>query len=262
MPFADLGDIRIHYLDNRRDAAPIVFLHGFTLDHRSWAPQTRFFDKDYHVIVMDSRGHGQSDAPATGYARSDRVLDLLKLLDCLHIEKIHLVGLSMGGSTGIGFALDHSDRLLSLTLASTGAAGYSPGSKISRIDQIAREQGIDTAREVWIKTSLKWYGEEKKEIRDLMLRMMREHSGAIWADQRRGAYPRFIDLDHVSEISVPTNIMVGERDRIFLPLARQLHELIEGSQLHLFKDVGHMVNLEAPKQFNRKLKAFLEGVPV
>ena len=130
MPFADLDDIRIHYLDNERNAAPLIFLHGFTLDHRTWRMQSVYFDKRYRVILVDSRGHGLSEVPKTNYARSDRVRDLLNLLDYLNIEKAHIVGLSMGGTTGIGFALDNSDRLLSLTLASTGAAGYSAGPKI------------------------------------------------------------------------------------------------------------------------------------
>ncbi len=260
MPFADLDDIRIHYLDNERDAAPLIFLHGFTLDHRSWQTQSVFFDQDYRVIIKDSRGHGLSEAPKTNYARSDRVRDLLHLMDHLNMEKAHVVGLSMGGTTGIGFALDHSDRLLSLTLVSTGAAGYSAGPKISRIDQIAREQGIEAAREIWIKTSLKWYRDDKKEIRELMTLMMKEHSGAIWADPMRGKYPRVYDLDHVSRINVPTNIMVGEHDKIFLPLARELGRKIKGSRVVEFSGIGHMLNMESPNRFNEELNLFLKAI--
>ena len=260
MPFADLKDIRIHYLDNERDAEPLIFLHGFLLDHRSWRTQADFFGREYRVIMMDSRGHGLSEAPKTGYARSDRVSDLLKLMDYLKIDKAHVVGLSMGGSTGIGFALDHQNRLLSLTLASTGAAGYDAGPKIARIDKIAQEQGIEAARETWIKTSLTWYKEDKKEVRDLLILMMREHSGAIWVDPMRGKYPRMVDLEHVHRITVPTLIMVGVLDKIFLPLSRDLHRRIAGSHLVEFDDIGHMLNMESPNRFNEELKVFIEAI--
>lgn len=263
MPYADLGDITLHYKEYgtttvRTEEPPICFLHGFTLDHRMWIGDAEYFGHWYRVITPDAKGHGLSDAPPTGYSRDDRVVDLLRLLDHLGIDKVHLVGLSMGGSTGIGMALSNPERLASLTLVSTGAAGYSVGSKIAKIDKLAKEEGLEAARTRWIKSSLLWYKDDKKPIRDLLEKMMLEHSGAIWLDEMRGKYPKTADLDQVHRIKLPTEIMVGQMDKVFLPLARLIHSRIDGSRLVVLESVGHMLNLEAPEIFRRELKRSLE----
>jgi len=260
MPYADLGDFRLHY-ESYGSGEPVVFLHGFTLDRRQWSAQAEALAGDYRVILLDARGHGLSDAPETGYSRADRVVDLLRFADNLRIERFHLVGLSMGGSTGIGFALAHQERLASLTLVSTGAAGWNIGKKISRIDRLAREQGLEAARAKWMEYSLMYFKDGQAEIRDLMETMIREHSGAPWMDPRRGNYPDpGVDLDRVHTIAVPTLILAGEKDKIFVPLAHELAARIPDSRVVVYEGVGHMLNLEAPKQFEADLGAFLDDV--
>jgi 3-oxoadipate enol-lactonase len=274
MPYAHLGSYRLYYEEFqppgqepsssgedpglRAALPPLVFLHGFTLDRRMWQPQADFFSRYYRVVLLDSRGHGLSDAPATGYSRVDRVEDLRRFIENLQIKRFHLIGLSMGGSTAIGYALKYQERLASLALVSTGAAGYDVSKKIARIDQIARQQGLQTAFAKWKETTLTWYKREKKAMRELMETMIDEHSGAIWLDPRRGNYPRENDLERVPSIKVPVMIFAGAADRLFLPLARLLHDKIPNSRLSIYEGVGHMVNLEAPERFNRELKEFLE----
>lgn len=264
MPFADLKTHKLFYKDfqpvsNNDSQLPLVFLHGFTLDHRMWEADAVYYSKWYRVILLDSKGHGLSDAPESGYSRADRVKDLVNFLNSLSIDKVHLIGLSMGGTTALGFALEYPERLASLTLISTSAAGYDAGPKISKIDRIAREKGIEKARDKWIKTTLLWYREDKKHIRNLLKNMMLEHSGAIWKDPMRGRYPRTYDLEHIHEIKTRTKILVGEKDNIFLPLSKKIHQLIPNSELSIFESTGHILNLEAPDKFHSELKLFLEG---
>ncbi len=246
-------------MDNRESShPPLVFLHGFTLDHRMWLEDALFFNKWYRVIILDSKGHGLSDAPLSGYSRDDRVEDLFKILEILKLNKIHLIGLSMGGTTGIGFALKYPEKLATLTLVSTSVAGYDIGPKISKIDQLAKEEGVEAARSKWMKSSLIWYKDEKVEIKKLIEKMMMEHSGAIWLDPMRGKYPKSNDLEKVSQIKTPTKIFIGELDKIFFPLAIKLNQLIKGSHLSVFESVGHMLNLEASTRFREELKLFLD----
>ena len=260
MPYTQLDDIRLYY-EAAGEGETLVFLHGFSLDRRMWAAQSEFFRDRYHVLTPDARGHGLSDSPLTGYSRVDRVEDLARLLDSLQIDRFHLVGLSMGGATSIGFALKQPDRLRSLTLVSSGAAGYGVSKKFDKLDHTARDQGVDVALQKWKDWSLAWYRKDKQELGEFMNQMMSGYSGAVWRDPMRGKYPKEDDLSRVGSIKSPTAIFAGELDEVFAALAAKLHERIEGSRLTIYPEVGHMVNLELPEQFNADLKAFLEGLP-
>lgn len=260
MPYANLGNYKFYYHESgveHKQNGTILLVHAFTVDHRMWRYEIEQFKQDYHVIAVDLKGHGKSDAPESGYSRKDRVEDVKRFLDALQLKSVHYVGLSYGGTTGIGLALTYPEYLKTLTLAATSAAGYSIGPKIGKIDKIAKEVSVEAAKKKWIDSSTLWYKEDKQELRDFIRMMMSEHSGAIWADPQRGNYPREFDLERVHTIQIPTSIIIGELDRIFLPLAKTLHEKIENSELHIFPQIGHMVNLEAPEMFTEKVRQFI-----
>ena len=259
MPYYQSGDIS-HYYEEHGDGEPIIFLHGFTLDHRVWGPQVKFFSATNRVIVVDSRGHGKSDAPETNYGRTFRIDDLLDLFKHLKLDQAHLVGLSMGGSTAIGFALKYQAMLKSLTLVSTGAAGFKPGRKVARVDELAKSEGVETARKQWLDWNMIYYKGKHQDVGKLLKQMIEEHSGAIWADVKRGNYPKSDDLESVHKISVPTLIIAGEKDKIFVPLSEELHKRIRNSQLTIMQGAGHILNLEFPQEFNRVLNDFLDSV--
>ena len=272
MPYAKLHDCQLHYVE-AGTGTPIIFLHGFTLDHRQWTRQVGFFSGDknrdgfgtpgdhaYRAIALDSRGHGKSDAPATGYSRAHRVEDLKQFIDILGIDQFHLVGLSMGGTTGIGFAFEHADRLKSLTLVSSSAAGVNIGKKISKIDQIARTKGIEAARDRWIKMTLSFYNKAQADIAKQMTEMVTDHSGAIWIDESRGKYTREEDFPRLDQIDLPTLIMCGQIDKVFHEIGEEIHNRVKNSRFLSYSDVGHMINLEIPEQFNTDLKAFIKAV--
>lgn len=261
MPYVTLdNNLKLYYKDRESGGDTVAFLHGFTLDHRSYEMQVQYFQDSYRVIVPDARGHGKSDAPVTGYGRDDRIADIVSLMDVLELHQVHLVGSSMGGTTAIGFALKHPERLRSLTLVSSGVAGYNMGKKISMIDQVAREHGLEAAREKWKRITLSWYRSDRRRLRDFIETMMDDFSGATWMDPMRGKYPCTVDLDNVHRIRIPTLIMAGSLDTTFVELSRKLSERIKGSRLEIFEDVGHMVNLEAPDSFHRVLDEFLSGL--
>lgn len=256
MPYLSLPDYRC-YFEERGSGSAVVLLHGFTIDRRMWGPQIESLSSGFRVITPDARGHGLSGAPRTGYSRADRVEDVREIADSLSIDRIHLVGLSMGGSTAIGFALTYRDRLTSLTLVSSGAAGYDIGKKIERLDRLARDSGIEAARATWLKWTMAWYNKDQAEIAQLMKTMISEHSGAVWRDPQRGKYAREIDLDRVDRIDVPTLIVTGSEDKVFAGLGEKLQARMQRSRLEVLDGVGHMVNLEAPERFNRICLQFL-----
>ncbi len=258
MPCYKSGDINLYY-EEHGQGEPIIFLHGFTLDHRLWAPQVKFFSANFRTIVVDSRGHGKSDSPETDYGRECRIQDLVELFEHLNLKRAHLVGLSMGGSTAIGFALKYQEMLKSLTLVSAGAAGFKPGRKVARVDELAKTEGVESARKQWLDWNMIYYRERHQDVGKLLKQMIEEHSGAIWADVQRGNYPKSNDLEHVHEINVPTLLIAGEKDKIFVPLSEELHKRIKNSRLEIMKNAGHILNLEFPQEFNRTLEQFISG---
>lgn len=263
MPYADLGNYKFFYQEfgeDHKNNGTICFLHAFTLDHRMWQNQAEFFSKNYHVIVPDLKGHGKSDAPLSGYTRDERADDIIKLLDVLKLNRVHLIGISYGGTTGLGIALNNPDRLNSLILIGTAAAGYKISSKMTKLDKIAKEKSVETAKQKWIASSLVWYQNDKKELKEFIKTMMDDHSGAIWKDPMRGNYPVVDDISKVGGINIPVLIMAGEEDKMFLPLAKKLHDLIKTSNLFIIPKTGHLVNLESPVLFNRIVESFIVSI--
>ena len=105
--FLDVPNARLYY--EVAGAGPaVVFVHGFTLDTRMWDDQWTVFGERYRVVRYDLRGFGRSEAEPVPYSDLD---DLLALLNCLDIERAHLVGLSMGGMVLVHFALTHPRRV-------------------------------------------------------------------------------------------------------------------------------------------------------
>ena len=259
MPYADLAKIRLYY-DEQGTGEPIVFMHGFTLDHRQWARQMEFFKSKYRCIALDSRGHGLSDAPVTGYDRASRVEDREEFADFLKLEKFHLCGLSRGGVDAMGYAFKYQHRLKSLCLVSTGAAGYSTGQKYSKLDEIARKDGVEAVKKAWLEMTMPWMERRYPEVAASMRQMVDEHSGAIWIDPMRGKYVTPPDLDFVHTIKVPLLIVAGAHDKMFAPLALEIHAKVPGSKLKVFSDLGHMLTMESPGEFNQTYLQFLQSL--
>jgi pimeloyl-ACP methyl ester carboxylesterase len=257
MPTISAGDVNLYY-EETGAGQPIVFLHGLTLDLRMWRRQVDYFSSTHRVIVYDSRGHGRSSCPETGYAVGDRVRDLRNLVTALNLPQFHLVGLSMGGTTALAYAVDYQSTLLSLTLVDTSASGYQPPSKIRDMREVAVTMGVEEAKRRWIKTTLFYYANRNEGLRRELAEMMAGHCGRLWLDPRRGQYPVRDDVELSSKVTVPTLIFVGEKDRYFLPLAKTLHDRIANSELDIIPGVGHMANMEAPDRFNFRLKQFLQ----
>jgi 3-oxoadipate enol-lactonase len=123
MPYALTPDNLKLYYEEVGQGAPILFVHEFAGDHRSWEQQLREFGKRYRCIAYAARGYKPSDVPDDPNAYSYRhvMRDAVAVLDHLKITQAHLIGLSMGGYTVLQVALNHSARVRSMVLAGTGS---------------------------------------------------------------------------------------------------------------------------------------------
>ena len=125
MPYAVTPDNVKLYYEEVGQGTPILFVHEFASDHRGWEPQLREFGKRHRCIAYSARGYTPSDVPddPNVYSYQHVMRDAVAVLDHSQIDRAHLIGLSMGGYTSLQVALNHPQRVRSLTLAGTGSGG-------------------------------------------------------------------------------------------------------------------------------------------
>ena len=112
VPLVDINGIELFVQIEGPEGAPwLICSNSLGSTHRMWAAQMDFFTTRHRVLRYDTRGHGQSGAPAAPYALDDLVLDVVGLMDRHDIDKADFIGLSLGGMTGLGLGLDHADRI-------------------------------------------------------------------------------------------------------------------------------------------------------
>ncbi len=272
MAYATTDDgVRLYYEDTG-DGVPIVFVHEFAGDHRSWEPQVRFFSRRHRCITYSARGYPPSDVPesALSYSQQRAAADLAAVLDGAGIERAHVVGLSMGGFATLHFGLDYPERALSLV-----AAGVGYGAERTREAEF-RQAAEEAARGFETKGSRAFaeiYGSsaarvqfEAKDPRGWreFVDQLAEHSPLGSANTMRGVQakrPSLYDLeDQLKRLALPTLIVAGDEDDNSLQPSIFLKRAIPASGLLVLPKTGHTINLEEPDLFNRALAEFFAQV--
>ena len=130
MPHATANDGVKLYIEETGSGTPVIFVHEFAGDMRSWEPQLRHFGQRYRAIAYNARGYPPSDVPgdASAYSQGRAADDIAAVLEHLGIEAAHVVGLSMGGFATLHFGFRHPVRARSLTVAGCGY-GAEPGKR-------------------------------------------------------------------------------------------------------------------------------------
>ena len=269
MAFAKTRDGTRLYYEEAGSGTPILFLHEFAGDYRSWEAQLRHFSRRHRVIAYSARGYVPSDIPASPEAYSFRhfMSDAIDVLDHLGIRGAHLVGLSMGGYSTLQVGLNHPDRTLSLTVAGTGS-----GSERGRQEEF-RRGAQETAKQFELHGSAEVAqtyglgpGRVPFEIKDPrgyreFAQQFGQHDAVGSAQTMRGFQglrPSIYDFeDNLRRLAVPTLIIVGDEDDACVEPSLFLKRTIATSGLAMFPKTGHAINLEEPDLFNRTLDAFL-----
>lgn len=269
MPYAVTPDkIKLHY-EEVGHGTPILFVHEFAGDHRSWEHQLREFGKRYRCIAYAARGYTPSDVPADADAYSYRhvMRDAVAVLDHLEIEQAHLIGLSMGGYTVLQVALNYPGRVRSLVLAGTGSGSerwYTEEFHKRSRDLAAQFERAGSA------AVSQTYGRgpsripfELKDLRGFaeFSRQLAEHDAQGSAHMSRGfqgGRPSLYDFEkEIRLLTTPALIVVGDEDERCIEPALFLKNAMSASGLTVFPKTGHAVNLEEPDLFNRAVSNFL-----
>lgn len=271
MEFATTNDgVRLSY-EESGEGAPVVFLHEFAGDMRSWEPQIRDLGRRYRCIAINARGYPPSDVPEDPKSYSQDIAgdDVIAVLDHLDVDEAHIVGLSMGSGTALNIATRYRDRLCSLVLCGCGygsfpdqraawlAANRSLEARLERDPQTAFREyaGGPTRVQYRNKDPLGWEG---------FLSRLQAHSptGAILTLRRVQALrPSVLELESaLVELAVPVLVIVGSEDEPALEASRYLERCLRHGDLMVMPRTGHTVNLEEPGMFNDALRDFLEAV--
>jgi pimeloyl-ACP methyl ester carboxylesterase len=263
--------VRLFY-EEAGAGTPVVFVHEFAGDHRSWEPQLRHFARRYRCVAYNARGYPPSDVPedVERYSQARARDDIRAVLDALQIERAHIVGLSMGAFATLHFGMAYAARALSLTVAG-GAYGAHPVQH-ARFQQDSKTNADLIRREGMAKfaatyghgpTRVQFQNKDPRGFAEY-IRQLSEHSAAGSANTMagyQGRRPSLYDLTaEISRIEVPTLLMAGDEEEPCLEANLMLKRAIPTAGLAILPKSGHGINLEEPALFNSLLESFLSQV--
>jgi 3-oxoadipate enol-lactonase len=234
----------------------VVLIHGFSFDLSMWDPQVAALAARYRVIRYDLRGFGRSGAPAAG---RDHVADLLTLLDALTIDRVQLVGLSLGANIALAAAAFHPDRVRRLVLASPGLPGHqwSTPRPPDEAAYVARREGVEAAKRYWLSHEIFRSARAQPQARRRLAEMVGRFPAHQWAEGPAAA-PLPSLTGYLSTVRAPALILNGALDVPgYREIATVLHSEIPNAEHHELPDAGHLLNLERPAEFNAHLLRFL-----
>jgi 3-oxoadipate enol-lactonase len=251
--------IEIHYAIEGE--GPVVTLsHSLGCNLSMWEPQVSALSERYRVLSVDTRGHGQTSAPAGPYSLEQLAADVHGLLTGLGIAETHFVGLSMGGMIGQVFTLRHPAMVRSLTLCDTTSrypAEAAPvwEERIRTVETHGMGPMVEPTLERWFTASFR---ERRRDVIDGVRAMLRSTPPQGYVGCCH-ALPRINVTDRLSEIRCPALVIVGEEDPATpVEMARVIRDTLPSAELAILRSAAHLSNLEQPEEFNRALVGFLD----
>lgn len=255
MPFCRIDDIKLYYEDcGIKGQVPLIFLHGVMGSSEIWRPQVDHFRSRRRVIILDLRGHGQSDKPRDRYSITQFSDDLHSLMKTLNTEKAIIVGHSLGGMVALRFALDHQDMVDKLVLIDTAAKpAFSAGTKLLlSLSKIL----MDVSYRSFLKTYISRYSDLKDfDLEEAVLKLMKTPRHVT-----KSCFSAIAGFDVTSELAnirVPTLIIHGRESSTPVVLAEYMNEHIPHAELVIIEGAGHAFPKENPDEIWKAIGRFI-----
>jgi pimeloyl-ACP methyl ester carboxylesterase len=269
MPMASVNGVDLYY-EETGEGMPLVWVHEYGGDSRSWEPQVRYFSRRYRVVTYNHRGYSPSTVPraARDYSQDLLVEDLHQLMTHLELAPVHLGGCSMGANVARDFAIAHPEMARSLILVGAGAGS------VNREQFLQDEEAIAAGLERNGIASLVHHFEivpnrasfKQKDPRGFaeFLRQVAEHDAQACAHLAREVLIKrktVVELEaELKVLRVPTLIMAGDRDAPSIEPSVLMRGWMPHAGLIVFPRCGHTANLEEPGLFNLHVAEFLAAV--
>ena len=245
------------YVFNKKEQSiPIVFIHGVGLTYEIWQPQLDFF-KDYSNLSYDILGHGKSSLTRQNISFDDFSEQLVDLIDELKIEKIHLVGFSIGSLIARNFATKYSKRLQSLILLGSIYKRSEQQQKIvnERFNQAKKE--LKLSRQALKRWFTDKYLENNPNTYEKISSILSENNMANFLKVYE-LFVRHKNDEDFEKIQTKTLVMTGEHDiGSTIEMSQQLNNIIKGSELKIIKDGKHLCGIECADEVNLAIKNFV-----
>jgi pimeloyl-ACP methyl ester carboxylesterase len=272
MPHITTDDgVKLHYEEAGR-GTPIVFVHEFAGDLRSWEPQFSHFSRRYRCIAYNARGYPPSDVPESfeRYSQERARDDVRAVMDALAIERAFVVGLSMGGFATLHFGMKYSPRALGLV-----SAGCGYGAEPAKREEFQRSSR-DNARQILERgmehfAATYGHGPSRLQLREKdprgfarYIRQLAEHSALGSANTMLGYQarrPSLYDVKaEISGITAPLLVVAGDEDDPTLEPGLMIKRVLPKAGLAVLPRSGHALNLEDAALFNRIVEDFFHQV--
>jgi pimeloyl-ACP methyl ester carboxylesterase len=267
MAYATARDSTRLYYEETGSGTPVIFIHEFAGDLRSWEPQLRLFARYFRCIAYNARGFPPSDVPedAARYSQEIARDDAIAVLDHLKIDRAHVVGISMGGFAALHVGIAYPKRVRSLVVAGCGY-GAEPDKKAKF--QAECEAAAASFEANWAEAAKKYtLGPTRVQFQNKdprgwaeFARQFSDGSSKGHARTMRGVQmkrPSLYELTGaMSELSVPTLIITGDEDDPCLEPALLMKRHIRTAGLVMLPWSGHTINIEEPEPFNQALLDF------
>lgn len=262
------GGAKLYYeMSGKGD--PIILLHGHSLDTRMWDSQFKAFARHHRVVRFDFRGYGKS-SPQTETFQFTHMQDLLTVMDSLHIDRAHIVGLSMGAFVAADILALHPERLLTCTMASGGLKTYKgPSDPMDSAESAKRDReiaalktkGVERMKSEWLEQLIASGGSRRETMRRPLKAMI--DTWTAWQPLHKEV--RVMEA-HDAELvfrsrktMVPTLILNGGTDGGKKSRRSWMLDYLPNGTQQTLPDCGHMMNMEQPKLFNRTVLNFIDG---
>jgi (E)-2-((N-methylformamido)methylene)succinate hydrolase len=250
-----------HYFYNKKDSIPLVFIHGVGLDHQMWDKQIDYLN-EFSILTYDLIGHGKTPCNKDKITLKDFSNQLLEILDHLKIERINLVGFSLGSLIALDFSAHNQKKLEKLILI---------GTTYKRSDQ-ERSLVLDRYNQARLnkpisKQALKrWFGDkylkDNPQTNDLFMNILNkepeDHKNFLKAYELFANHKD--DIASIKKIDRKTLVMTGSEDPGSSPaMSKELvKDLINSSYIEI-KNGKHLCSIECADDVNINIKNFINN---
>ena len=244
------------WVQGEERAPTVVMTHSILCSSMMWERQAGLLaQRGFRVVRVDARGHGRSPAAGDTCTMVDLADDTIAVMDALDIDRVHYVGLSLGGMSGFGLALRHPRRIASLVLCAARADTPPPvAAPWDERIEIARAAG--SCEPLAASTLERWFGRPFLDAHPDLARRFHDTAAQTTVDGFVACARAIQSLDYLEQvltIDAPTTLIVGANDGVLPQAMAELRLRIRGSELRTIASAGHLPNVDQPESFDAAL---------